>query len=298
MAITIHDTFNVTGSGTAELVVEGTSTITFYISGSWTGFIYVDGQMPGSSTWIESAVKPFNLNANDGNSVVPITATDSYYSGDISALGKIRFRCNTVTGTATIDVCAIEGTNTLNGIYGYVYNQSNTRDGSGNPITSTSGALDINIASGSITASNPSVAATGAAVPAQATYSGMNVSGNLTGLTGTVNGLKVDGSAVTQPVSASSLPLPTGASTSALQTTGNTSLSSIDTKTPALGQTTMAGSTPVAIASNQSAIPASQSGTWNINNVSGTVSLPTGASTAAKQPALGTAGTASSEYRV
>jgi hypothetical protein len=38
-----------------------------------------------------------------------------------------------------------------------------------------------------------------------------------------------------------------------------------------------------------------QSGTWNITNVSGTVSLPTGASTAAKQPALGTAGTASAD---
>ncbi len=43
--------------------------------------------------------------------------------------------------------------------------------------------------SGSITATNPSVAATGAAVPADATYAGMNVGGNLTGLTGTVNGL-------------------------------------------------------------------------------------------------------------
>jgi len=38
-----------------------------------------------------------------------------------------------------------------------------------------------------------------------------------------------------------------------------------------------------------------QSGTWNINNVSGTVSLPTGAATAAKQPALGTAGAASAD---
>ena len=38
-----------------------------------------------------------------------------------------------------------------------------------------------------------------------------------------------------------------------------------------------------------------QSGTWNINNLSGTVSLPTGAATAAKQPALGTAGTASAD---
>lgn len=35
------------------------------------------------------------------------------------------------------------------------------------------------------------------------------------------------------------------------------------------------------IASDQSAIPASQSGTWNITNVSGTVSLPTGAATEA-----------------
>src|SRR6185437_1975646 len=41
--------------------------------------------------------------------------------------------------------------------------------------------------------------------------------------------------------------------------------------------------------------PVTQSGTWNITNVSGTVSLPTGASTSAKQPALGTAGTASSD---
>lgn len=72
------------------------------------------------------------------------------------------------------------------------------------------------------------------------------------------------------------------------------------------GQVTMANSAPVVIASNQSAVPVSdggssitvdgsisQSGTWNINNVSGTVSLPTGAATAAKQPALGTAGVSS-----
>lgn len=61
-----------------------------------------------------------------------------------------------------------------------------------------------------------------------------------------------------------------------------------------LGQDTMANSLPVVIASNQSAIPitdnsgsitvdgtvaATQSGTWNITNVSGTISLPTGAAT-------------------
>jgi tetrahydromethanopterin S-methyltransferase subunit B len=53
--------------------------------------------------------------------------------------------------------------------------------------------------------------------------------------------------------------------------------------TGVVGQNTMANSIPVAIASDQSAVPASQSGTWNITNVTGTVSLPTGASTLAAQ---------------
>lgn len=48
--------------------------------------------------------------------------------------------------------------------------------------------------------------------------------------------------------------LPTGAATAANQATTNTSVASIDTKTPAVGQTTMAGSSPVTIASNQSAV--------------------------------------------
>jgi hypothetical protein len=45
------------------------------------------------------------------------------------------------------------------------------------------------------------------------------------------------------------------------------------------GQETMANSVPVVIASDQSAIPVTQSGTWNINNISGTITLPTGAAT-------------------
>jgi len=73
--------------------------------------------------------------------------------------------------------------------------------------------------------------------------------------------LLVDGSASTQPISGTvtcnaGTNLNTSAlATSALQATGNTSLSSIDTKTPALGQAVMASSSPVVIASNQSSIP-------------------------------------------
>jgi hypothetical protein len=63
---------------------------------------------------------------------------------------------------------------------------------------------------------------------------------------------------------------------------------------PGTGATFTVGSHDVTNAGTF-AVQASQAGTWNITNVSGTVSLPTGASTAAKQPALGTAGTASAD---
>jgi len=87
--------------------------------------------------------------------------------------------------------------------------------------------------------------------------------------------IPVDGSGVTQPISVSSLPLPSGAATSANQETGNTSLSSIDGKLPDLTD----GKIPV----DASGSSVTQSGTWNISNISGTVSLPTGAATESKQ---------------
>ncbi len=60
----------------------------------------------------------------------------------------------------------------------------------------------------------------------------------------------------TLPISAASLPLPAGAATAANQATEIASLASIDAGTPAaLGQTTMAASMPVTVASNQTNIP-------------------------------------------
>lgn len=77
------------------------------------------------------------------------------------------------------------------------------------------------------------------------------------------------------------LPLPSGAATSANQTTGNTSLSTIATNSgniPAKGQATMTNSTPVAIASNQSAVPGNitQVGSTNIalGSTTGSASVP------------------------
>lgn len=78
-----------------------------------------------------------------------------------------------------------------------------------------------------------------------------------------------------------------GDASAANQVTGNTSLASIDTKTPSLGTQSIANSRSVTPATS-STWAATQSGTWNVTNISGTVSLPTGASTSANQSTTNT----------
>jgi hypothetical protein len=106
--------------------------------------------------------------------------------------------------------------------------------------------------------------------------------------------LGADGSNDGDVSSSNPLPisLPSGASTSALQTTGNSSLASLDGKAPNLGQATMVASVPVVIASNQTSIPSSQSGSWTVvadagsgtfNVSASTLPLPSGAATSALQ---------------
>lgn len=81
--------------------------------------------------------------------------------------------------------------------------------------------------------------------------------------------------------------LPSGAATSANQvlqitqeTAINTNLGLISAQLPAsLGIKTSAASLSITFASDIAGLPVSQSGTWNITNISGTVSLPTGAAT-------------------
>jgi hypothetical protein len=113
----------------------------------------------------------------------------------------------------------------------------------------------------------------------------------------------VDGSAVTQPISAVSLPLPTGAATEATLATRASeatlatraseatlalvlTTSAFQARINTLGQKTMANSTPVVIASDQSAIPVTQGGTALATTTSVSVSTTVAtlsASNAAKQ---------------
>lgn len=88
--------------------------------------------------------------------------------------------------------------------------------------------------------------------------------------------------------------LPSGASTSALQGTTNSSLSSIDTKTPALGQALAAASTPVVLTAAQvsTLTPLASIGVNNFPATqaisAATLPLPTGAATETTLSALNT----------
>lgn len=73
----------------------------------------------------------------------------------------------------------------------------------------------------------------------------------LAGTLGIAGAVTVSNLPATQAISAVALPLPTGAATAANQTATNTSLATIAANTPTVGQKTMAGSSPVVIASDQ-----------------------------------------------
>lgn len=156
-----------------------------------------------------------------------------------------------------------------------------------------SGGTPITI-SGTVTAANPSVSSNGSAIPSSSTLVGFTDGTNLqpskvfdtnsgagteyvlgvnlrgSGTSGSLelgtssNPLRIDPTGTTiQPVSATSLPLPTGAST-------ETTLSSLNNKFSSLGQKISTNSAPVVLASDQSAIPVSQSGSWTVLSNIGT----------------------------
>lgn len=151
-----------------------------------------------------------------------------------------------------------------------------SKPASGTTVSSKNG-LDVNVINSSLTVSstNASIGSTGSAVPGSAAYMGANKSGNLTGLL------------MGQQLMTNSLGVTLASDQSALP------VSQSGTWTVLPGNT--ANTTAWLVTGTGGTFPATQSGTWNLNNISGTVSLPTGAATAAKQPALGTAGSPSSD---
>lgn len=101
-----------------------------------------------------------------------------------------------------------------------------------------------------------------------------------------VDGVATDVSASDPlPVSAASLPLPAGAAT-------ETTLAALSAKFSALGQTTMAASVPVTIASNQSDVPVAVTDLTASGNITTQNLVPAGAATAGSAVAITPAGRA------
>jgi len=141
-----------------------------------------------------------------------------------------------------------------------------------------------------LSATNPAASATGATVPASASYDGINVGGNLVGATGFSVGSHA----------AQAIALVDGSGNQITSFGGGTQYATgtaqaTPTGTLALGYdganlrhllTDASGNLQVEFASAQAV---TQSGTWNVTNISGTVSLPTGAATSAAQSTQTTA---------
>ena len=167
----------------------------------------------------------------DGSAVTqPVSGTVSVSNTSFIATQATGTNLHTVVDSGSVSVSNFPATQAISAtslpLPTGAATSSNQTNVQSSPGTSASTALTIQGSasgvpipiSGSITASNPSVSATGAAAPSSATYMGANKSGNIVAPLLDASGLlQVNGSGVTQPVSATSLPLPTGASTSALQ---------------------------------------------------------------------------------
>lgn len=253
-----------TGSQTLSIITTGMSVVIFYISGSWVGNIIFEGSIDSGTTWLP-LIYGYDMFVGDGSGGTSVSTSPILYKVNIS--GFTNFRLNAqITGTANIQMSATEGNGVVDSITGYVYTKSFLRDANGDLLTSTLNglkqSLDVNI-------TNP------AAIPISGTVSATQ--------SGTWNINNISGTAT----------LPTGASTSANQSTELTRIGDLTEAAPAsdtassglngrlqriaqrltsliallplsLGQKTMANSLAVTVSSDQTAIPASQSGTWSV----------------------------------
>lgn len=215
----------------------------------------------GVQSWlaaITASVLPTNaaqetgghLASIDSKLTSPLAVTGTFFQATQPVSGTFWQTTQPVSGTFWQSVQPISGSVSVSNfpstqaVTGTFWQATQPVSGSlGRSWTLNSGTDSVTV-SGSISATNPSVSATGSAAPAQATYVGSkDSSGNLTPFKLSTGGvLSVDGSAVTQPIS------------------GSVSISNF----PATQAVT-------------------QSGTWNINNISGTITLPTGAASSGLQ---------------
>lgn len=267
-------TFGVTQS-TSPWVVSGTVAATQ--SGSWTtGRTWSLLNSTDSVNAVQSGT--WNINNISGTISLPTgaatAANQATANASLSSIDSKLTSPITVTGTVT-------ATNSANGNTGSAVPaqaaQVGGSDGtnlralkvSSTGVLSTDGSATTQPVSGSLgrtwnlASGSDSVAAVqSGAWSTGRTWSLLNTTDSVNAVqSGTWNITNISGT----------ISLPTGAATAANQTTGNSSLSSIDGKLNSLGQKASAASVPVVIASDQSSVPVTATGSGNF-----TVVQPTG----------------------
>lgn len=170
--------------------VSGYGGVAFQIQGTFTGTITFEASVQGSE------FEPLRVVATDNSTAVTTTTGTGIYIGSAVGLTTVRARMSAYSnGAASVIIRASVASPGGSGGGGGVGSDVNLIEVGGASIalgqTTMSASLPVTIASdqdpipvtGSISATNPSVAPTGAAVPSEATYLGvLDPDGNLTGI--------------------------------------------------------------------------------------------------------------------
>jgi hypothetical protein len=235
---TLQSAATANGDG-ATLDVSGYSSVTFTITGTFTAT--VNFEATGDDTnWVALQVVQIGT-----TTIVTTSTSPGTFSASIGSLKSVRAR---VSGYSSGSVTVLARASLAQGSNPQVIaGKVGVNDASGNGITSTSNALDINIKSG-----NPSTitvtqgTATSLKAQAESYQGGSAVSSSnplqvtLANTGANATAVKVDNSAVTQPISAASLPLPTNAATSTKQSDGSQKTQVVDGSGNVIGATSNA----------------------------------------------------------
>jgi hypothetical protein len=276
------DTVNQGNAGTQPWLVDVTN---FPTTQPVSGTVTV---LQGTSPWVTSVAFPASLPVtqdttpwivNGSGYTQPVSGSVSV-SGNVTVVQPIGTDLHTVIDSGSVSVSNFPATQPISGsvsVSNFPATQNvsgtvtalqgtspwvvsgtittspnvNVHDGSGNSIGSTSGSLNVDVTN---------------TVPV--TLASTTITGNVTVIqpTGSNLHVDVDNFPTTQPISGT---------VTALQGTSPWVVSGTVTANAGTGtfQTNV----------TNASIPVTQSGTWNLNNITGTISLPTGAATSANQ---------------
>lgn len=212
-------TGTITGAGqiVCTLDTKGRNTLGVAATGTWVGLIAVQGTVNGTDYQL---IPIYDYGSRTTQLFVSTTDNATAVVGGFKTVRLIA--SSWTSGTATCAVNLNEGISPLpvtSAGAGQFYATVNLRDNSSNSITSTAGALDVNIK----TPTTLPISAASLPLP-----TGAATESTLSALNAKVTAVN------TGAVVVSSSALPSGASTAAKQDTGNTSLSSIDGKITAV----------------------------------------------------------------